>query len=151
MCAKSFSCLRLFLVPWTASCKAPLFMGFSRQEYWSGLPFSFPEDLPDPRIKLTSHISTCIGRQVLYHQCHLGITGIHVGTQNRVTKKYMKEYHYHIIFYRAVFFQWIQYGGCFQNIECIYSLGVSVLPYRLDSTKLYSNIPKGKLFKELNK
>ena len=32
-------------------CQAPLSMGFSRQEYWSGLPFPFPEDLPDPGIK----------------------------------------------------------------------------------------------------
>ena len=36
--------------PW----QAPLFMGFSRQEYWSGLPFSSLEDLPDPGIELAS-------------------------------------------------------------------------------------------------
>ena len=36
--------------------QAPLSMGFSRQEYWSGLPFSFPEDLPDPGIKPASHL-----------------------------------------------------------------------------------------------
>ena len=35
-------------------CQAPLFMGFSRQEYWSGLPFSLPEDLPNPGIKSIS-------------------------------------------------------------------------------------------------
>ena len=38
--------------PWTAARQASLSMGFSRQEYWSGLPFSSPEDLPDPGIKL---------------------------------------------------------------------------------------------------
>ena len=32
---------------WTVTCQAPLSMGFSRQEYWSGLPFPSPEDLPD--------------------------------------------------------------------------------------------------------
>ena len=37
--------------PWTVACRAPLSMGFSRQEYWSGLPFSSPGDLPDPRIE----------------------------------------------------------------------------------------------------
>ena len=37
--------------PWTVACQAPLSMGFSRQEYWSGLPFASPEDLPDPGIK----------------------------------------------------------------------------------------------------
>ena len=38
--------------PWTVACQAPLSMGFSsRQEYWNGLPFPSPGDLPDPRIK----------------------------------------------------------------------------------------------------
>ena len=36
---------------WTVACQAPLSMGFSRQEYWSGLPFPSPEDLPDPGIE----------------------------------------------------------------------------------------------------
>ena len=38
-------------IPWTVACQAPLSMGFSRQEYWSGLPFPSPGDLPDPGIK----------------------------------------------------------------------------------------------------
>ena len=37
--------------PWTVAHEAPLSMGFSRQEYWSGLPFLSPEDLPDPGIE----------------------------------------------------------------------------------------------------
>ena len=40
--------------PWTVACQAPLPMGFSRQEYWSGLPFSSPGDLPHPGIELGS-------------------------------------------------------------------------------------------------
>ena len=44
-------CVRLFGTPWTVAYQAPLFMGFSRQEYWSGLPFPSPGDLPDPGIK----------------------------------------------------------------------------------------------------
>jgi len=44
------SCLAL-ATPWTIACQAPLSMGFSRLEYWSGLPFPSPEDLPDPGIK----------------------------------------------------------------------------------------------------
>ena len=40
------SCLTL-ATPWTVACQAPLSMGFSRQEYWSGLPFPSLEDLPD--------------------------------------------------------------------------------------------------------
>ena len=39
------------VIPWTVACWAPLSMGFSRQEYWSGLPFPPPGDLPDPGIK----------------------------------------------------------------------------------------------------
>ena len=41
----------LFAIPWTAAHQAPLFMGFSRQEYWNGLPFPSPGDLPDPEIE----------------------------------------------------------------------------------------------------
>ena len=37
--------------PWTVACQAPLSMRFSRQEYWSGLPFPSPRDLPDPGMK----------------------------------------------------------------------------------------------------
>ena len=45
---KSLSRVRLFATPWTVAYQAPLSMGFSRQEYWSGLPFPSPGDLPDP-------------------------------------------------------------------------------------------------------
>ena len=48
---KSLSRVRLFVTPWTVAHQAPLSMGFSRQEYWSGLPFPSPGDLPDPGIK----------------------------------------------------------------------------------------------------
>ena len=48
---KSFSRVRLFAAPWTVAYQAPPSMGFSRQEYWSGLPFPSPGDLPDPGIE----------------------------------------------------------------------------------------------------
>ena len=48
---KSLSHVRLFATPWTIAYQAPPFMGFSRQEYWSGLPFPSPGDLPDPGIE----------------------------------------------------------------------------------------------------
>ena len=48
MCTLScFSCLQLFAAPWTIDYQTPLFMGFSRQEYWSGLPCPPPGDLLD--------------------------------------------------------------------------------------------------------
>ena len=46
-----FSHVQLFVTPWTVARRAPLSMGFSRQEYWSGLPFRSPGDLPDPGIE----------------------------------------------------------------------------------------------------
>ena len=52
--------------------QAPLSMGFSRQEYWSGLPFPPPGDLPDPGIQLMSLISSALAGRVLYHYHHLG-------------------------------------------------------------------------------
>ena len=48
---KSLSRVRLFVTPWTVAYQAPLSMGFSRQEYWSGLPFPSPWNLPDPGIE----------------------------------------------------------------------------------------------------
>ena len=48
---KSLSPVRLFATPWTVAYQAPQFMEFSRQEYWSGLPFPSPWDLPDPGIE----------------------------------------------------------------------------------------------------
>ena len=44
----------LFETPWTVACQAPLFIGFPRQENWSGLPFPSPGDFPNPGIKPTS-------------------------------------------------------------------------------------------------
>ena len=48
---KPLSCVQLFATPWTIAHQVPPSMGFSRQGYWSGLPFPSPEDLPDPGIK----------------------------------------------------------------------------------------------------
>ena len=49
-----FSHVRLFMTPWTVALQSPLPMGFSRQEYWSELPFPPPGDLPDPGIEPAS-------------------------------------------------------------------------------------------------
>ena len=54
MCTQSLSHVQLFAIPQTLTCLAPLFMGFSKQEYWNGLPFPSPGDLPDPGIELGS-------------------------------------------------------------------------------------------------
>ena len=51
MKVKSLSRVQLFATPWTVAYQALPSMGFSRQEYWSRLPFPSPGDLPDPGIK----------------------------------------------------------------------------------------------------
>ena len=55
-----FSHVQLFATLWTVARQAPLSVGFSRQEYWSGLPCSLPGDLPDPGIEPTSLISLAL-------------------------------------------------------------------------------------------
>ena len=61
---KCFLCVlsqvRLFVTPWTIARQAPLSMEFSRQEYWSGLPFPPPGDLPNPGIKPRSFASPAL-------------------------------------------------------------------------------------------
>ena len=65
---KPLSPVRLFATPWTVAYQVPLSMGFSRQEYWSGLPFPSPGDLPNPG--LNPGLLHC--RQTLYRLSHQG-------------------------------------------------------------------------------
>ena len=55
-----FSHAQLFATPRTVACKAPLSMGFSRQEYWSGLPCPPIGDLPDPAMEPTSPVAAAL-------------------------------------------------------------------------------------------
>ena len=55
-----FSRVQLFVTPWTVARQAPLSMGFPRQEYWSGLLFPPPGDLPDPGIEPSSLMSPAL-------------------------------------------------------------------------------------------
>ena len=58
--AQLLSWVQLFEMPWTVACQAPLSLEFSTQEYWSGLPFLPPGDLPNPGIKPTSLTSPAL-------------------------------------------------------------------------------------------
>ena len=60
-CLVTKSCLTL-VIPWTVAHQAPLSMGFPSQEYWSGVPFPSPGDLPSPVVE--PHFLHC--RQILY-------------------------------------------------------------------------------------
>ena len=55
-----FSRVRLFATLWTVACQAPLSMGFSRREYWSGLPFPSPGDLPNPGNEPMSSVAAAL-------------------------------------------------------------------------------------------
>ena len=55
-----FSHVQLFVTLWIVACQAPLSMGFSRQEYWSGLPCPLPGDLPYPGIEPASLMSPAL-------------------------------------------------------------------------------------------
>ena len=63
--AKSLSRVQLFVTPCTVAHLAPLSMGFSRQEYWSGLPCPPSGDLPDPEIKTVSLLSLALAGRFL--------------------------------------------------------------------------------------
>ena len=67
--------VQFFETPWTVAHQTPLSMGFHGQEYWSGLSFPPPGDLPDPEMEPTSSPPTDTGRWVLSHQHHLGNKG----------------------------------------------------------------------------
>ena len=61
MCVLShLSHVQLFAALWTVAHQAPLSMGFSRQEYWSGLPCPPPGDFPDPQIETASPIAAAL-------------------------------------------------------------------------------------------
>ena len=55
-----FTCAQLLVTLWTRAHQAPLSMGFSRQEYWSGLPYPPPGDLPYPGIEPASLTSPAL-------------------------------------------------------------------------------------------
>ena len=59
---------RTLVTPWTVAHQAPLSMGFSRQEYWSGLPFPSPGDLPTQE----SNLGVLHYRQILYRLSYEG-------------------------------------------------------------------------------
>ena len=62
--AQSLSCVQLCETPWTVACQSPQSMGFPRQEYWSGLPFPPPGDLPDPKDRTCISCISCIGSAI---------------------------------------------------------------------------------------
>ena len=62
--------VRLFVTPWTIARQAPPSIGFSRQEYWSGLPFPPPGDLPNPGIEPGCLLCLLYCRRIVYPLSH---------------------------------------------------------------------------------
>ena len=60
MCVYVLSSVGLFVAPWAITLQVPLSVGFPRQEYWSGLPFPSPGDLPNSGIKPASLVSPAL-------------------------------------------------------------------------------------------
>ena len=99
-----FSHVQLFTTLWTAALQVPLSMGFSRQEYWSGLPCLPPGDLPDPGTKPTSPVSPAL--QVdssLLGSPHKNHMTWQITFSLRLSFNIEKKYGFHIIFIRI---QW---------------------------------------------
>ena len=87
MCVLScFSRVWLFVTLWAIVCQVPLFMGFSRQEYWSGLPCPPSRDLPDPGIKPESLVAPALQADSLLLS-HQGNPVFHVPGAEPPTKR----------------------------------------------------------------
>ena len=65
---KLLGCVQLLATPWTAAYQAPLFMGFSRQEYWSGVPLMIGSQMNN--IRQTSDVSSDNIKKILVTECH---------------------------------------------------------------------------------
>ena len=93
-CALSLSRVQLSVTPWTVPRQAPLSLGFSRQEYWSGLPCPPPGDLPDPWMELqVSYVfqrhlrSPYIGSDGKEFTCDVGDQAWSLGGENPLEKR----------------------------------------------------------------
>ena len=86
-----FSHVRLSAVPWTVvALLVPLSMGFSRQKYWSGLPFPPPGDLPDPGIEPRSPVSPALQADSL-PLSHLGSPSIYLYKHKLISRRVNKK------------------------------------------------------------
>ena len=79
-----FSCVQFFMTLWTIAHQAPLSMGFSRREQWSGLPFPTPGDLPDPGIEPVSLMSPALAGGLFTTSATWVISQYFTGLENKV-------------------------------------------------------------------
>ena len=110
------SCVQLFATPWTVTHQAPLSMGFSKQEYWSGLSFPSLEDLPGPGIKPTSLVSAALAGMLF--------TGL--SQERRLEHRPSSEYS-GLIPFRIDWFDLLAVQGTLKSIIQNHSSKVSIL------------------------
>ena len=92
---KSLSCVQLYATLWTVAYQAPPSMGFSKQEYWSGLPFPSPVDLPDPGIEW-HHVILCSSVFCIIHPLFFSLmTSVPISYYKEATTKEDKNAFYH--------------------------------------------------------
>ena len=105
---KPLSHVQLLTTPWTAACQAPLSMGFSRQEYWSGLPCPPPGDLPNPGIEPRSPVlqTDCLPSEPPGKPMNTGVDSLFhfLGTVST------QESNWGLLQYRWIFYQ-LSYRG----------------------------------------
>ena len=103
---RHFSCVWLFVTQWTTDCQDPLSMELSGKEYWSGLPFPSPGDLPNRGIQ--GHLLHLLHWQAGSHQCHLGSSYILINICYKecatinIFLLYKRKNHQHIVSIRFV-------------------------------------------------
>jgi len=85
-----FSYVQLFATLWTVAHQISLAMGFSRQVYWSGLPFSIPGDLPNSGIKTTSLMSPALAAGFFTTSITWGASILHIENPKDATRKLLE-------------------------------------------------------------
>ena len=138
-----FSRVRLCATLWTMAHQAPLFTGFSRQEYWNELLFPPPGIFPTQRSNLCVLSLTGIGRQVLYHLCHLQSQRIKKQRHHFANKgPYSQSYGFsssHVQMWELDHKEdWMPKNWCFQTV-----VPEKTLESPLDCKEIQSVNPKG--------
>ena len=136
-----------FVTPWTVAHQAPLSMEYSRQEYWSGLPFPSPGDLPHPGIKhQKKNLLHC--RQILYHLSHQGSPIANIEVSLKEWKKncfffFLWPFHHFIlpicakcIFLNNPLSPWNSAENCVV-VFCFLCMNVNIIKPRLEAPEIW--------------
>ena len=132
------SCVWPFMTPWTIACQAPPSMGCSRQEYWSGLLFPSPEDLPHAEMEYASLVSPALEGDSL-SLCHLGTFFLFLKDPNCVEESLENnlEFSYSFPFW-LFFISVIAYTAVYYNQLKYFYLFILLNPIHLSQIRAFS-------------